>query len=393
MNTHVFLRSSLIVSSLLLFACDSEGPRPPETTPSVEVVPFVAPIKVVDADELAALPAVRLGERPLTVIAASDNDENYDLYNLGDVVRLQSGSLVVNSNAAPRLYDRTGRFIRSLGRSGAGPGEYRQVVRVGRLTGDTIATFDNMLGRISIFSPLGEFVRSVPVPGDVGQSLGRFNEYGEFIGERPLRRRRASGAKYRDTLQLIARDVRSGSSRTIGFVGGAWMVEGAGSAPLTPFPRTATGGDRFYLTSGDLFEVQVYEETRPKHLLKVDLPLQRVTDDALAKWGKYDAAAGDEAAYRRYVENVRRHAVSHRSQLHGLLADQRGFLWTRGQALSDQDRSSAPWIIFDRDGQPVARFAPPKARFLSSVGPDFVILVKLGEDMPSTVEVWPLVYP
>jgi hypothetical protein len=74
------------------------------------------------------------------------------------------GQVVVNDWQTPRvgLYDRNGRFVRPLGRSGAGPGEYRRPQIALYL--DTLVIYDDVLSRETIMTLDGKVVRSAPVP-------------------------------------------------------------------------------------------------------------------------------------------------------------------------------------------------------------------------------------
>ncbi len=80
------------------------------------------------------------------------------------ILRTTDGRLVVTDRDAPtvRLYDRTGRFIRNIGRPGAGPGEYRQPMPT--LFHDTLMIHDGKLNRIDVMTLDGKSVRTFAVP-------------------------------------------------------------------------------------------------------------------------------------------------------------------------------------------------------------------------------------
>jgi len=76
----------------------------------------------------------------------------------GQVHVVQFGEPVV------RVYDSRGRHVRTIGRDGEGPGEFRALIALGFL-GDTLWTYDRSLRRISYFAPSGAFIRSeAPLP-------------------------------------------------------------------------------------------------------------------------------------------------------------------------------------------------------------------------------------
>ncbi|HEX7052018.1 MAG TPA: 6-bladed beta-propeller [Longimicrobiales bacterium] len=68
------------------------------------------------------------------------------------------------------VYDRSGRFVRTIGREGHGPGEYTSIGSLHITVDDTIHVFDFGNARHTILSPDGAFVRSHVFPGLVTQS-------------------------------------------------------------------------------------------------------------------------------------------------------------------------------------------------------------------------------
>jgi hypothetical protein len=63
-----------------------------------------------------------------------------------------------------RAYDATGKFLRLIGRSGAGPGEYKWVFGMGILSDSILALFDISNARITFFHPSGKLLRTLPQP-------------------------------------------------------------------------------------------------------------------------------------------------------------------------------------------------------------------------------------
>lgn len=84
--------------------------------------------------------------------------------NPSGILRTTDGRFVVTDMNAPtvRLYDRTGRFLREIGRAGEGPGEYRQPMPA--LFHDTLMIHDGRLHRVSVMTLDGKSVRTFAVP-------------------------------------------------------------------------------------------------------------------------------------------------------------------------------------------------------------------------------------
>ena len=62
-----------------------------------------------------------------------------------------------------KIFDREGRFIRTVGRQGGGPGEFRQVAGVAQTRDRHLLVVDFMGGRISLFDTAGVFLRGFPM--------------------------------------------------------------------------------------------------------------------------------------------------------------------------------------------------------------------------------------
>ena len=62
------------------------------------------------------------------------------------------------------VFNATGKLLKVVGRSGAGPGEFRMISSIAITRDDSILVMDPLLQRLSVFSPTMDFVRSIPMP-------------------------------------------------------------------------------------------------------------------------------------------------------------------------------------------------------------------------------------
>jgi hypothetical protein len=60
-----------------------------------------------------------------------------------------------------RMFDSTGRHLRTIGRRGGGPGEFDALQSFGLLS-DTLWTIDSNLRRVTLFSPAGKLIATIP---------------------------------------------------------------------------------------------------------------------------------------------------------------------------------------------------------------------------------------
>ncbi len=95
--------------------------------------------------------------------------------NLSAVTFVQVGregaiAIGQDQDAQVLLYSATGQRIAGTGRSGSGPGEFRQIFFRSGWVGDSLWVFDRGLYRISLISPVGRVVRTLRVPAGFDQS-------------------------------------------------------------------------------------------------------------------------------------------------------------------------------------------------------------------------------
>lgn len=114
----------------------------------------------VTAQEYRAVPGVRINAGTTGAGAA--------IGHISAVAQLTNGTIVIGDDANDMLhiYSAGGRRIRTVGRNGAGPGEFKSIRWVGECGRDTLYVYDSMQSRISVFEANGTLVRSFspPVP-------------------------------------------------------------------------------------------------------------------------------------------------------------------------------------------------------------------------------------
>jgi hypothetical protein len=93
-------------------------------------------------------------------IGTTDGAQEYMFGSVRDVLELRDGStLVVDAQPfAVRHYDAAGKYLRTFGRQGQGPGEYVRPSTVAVLRDGRIVVLDGGNRRINVYSPTGESV-------------------------------------------------------------------------------------------------------------------------------------------------------------------------------------------------------------------------------------------
>ncbi len=150
-----------VTSLLLVVLLACADPRPAATS---ALVRDSAGIRIVEnrAPQWTEGTGWKVDPSPILDIG-SDGDSGEQFGQIQDVLRLADGRLIVaeGSTAELRVYTDSGRYIRSIGRRGEGPGEFIGLGLVRSYRGDSLLAYDYQLRRISIFDRDGHFGRGV----------------------------------------------------------------------------------------------------------------------------------------------------------------------------------------------------------------------------------------
>ena len=123
-------------------------------------------VAIVVASSPGQLPEWRLQTE---IAIGSEASEEYAFTRIGVVAPVSDGSAIVADWADDRLrvFDRQGRFLRWIGRTGNGPGEFRRVNAIA-LRGDTLEVLERR--RIHQFTLEGELLTTRPIDYDVSEN-------------------------------------------------------------------------------------------------------------------------------------------------------------------------------------------------------------------------------
>jgi hypothetical protein len=98
-----------------------------------------------------------------------DGPEEFTLVQVGGLSVGSDGSIYVLDKHASSIkqFDRTGQFVRHIGRQGEGPGEFRSLVDIGDQPNGGFSVWDYGNLRISVFDSSGVFVKGIRVPNGI----------------------------------------------------------------------------------------------------------------------------------------------------------------------------------------------------------------------------------
>jgi hypothetical protein len=388
--TRTLRRLAGVALPVLLAAC---GDSPARTTTTAVVRDSAGVAIVENPAETGDSLAWRIASRPeLDVGGGATPSEQ--LFQALAATRRPDGRVVV-ANAGThelRFYAPDGRHLLSAGREGDGPGEFRHLGWVGLLSGDTLAAWDDVQGRLSVFDPRGRFVRaftSTGLPGIFPQLHGAFADGSVVLATgMDLARLPAAGQVWRDTAAYVRVGLAGERLGDLGRFPGteqfAAMPPGGrgnfivNTRPVARRTVTAVRGDRLYVGTGDRYEVAVYDASGKLERLI------RKEHRSLAVTGKdredYRASLvnlggpGDEQA-RREAQRMLEAAPYPDAMppYTGLRVDPDGYLWVEEAVRPGERGAGVPWSVFDPEGRLLGSLRMPPALYVMEIGHDYVL--------------------
>jgi hypothetical protein len=329
-----------------------------------------------------------LSDEPMLTIGGLDVPESQQLFRVSGARRLHDGRIAVvdGGSGEIRVYDARGSLAHAHGRKGEGPGEYQRPHLAGIFAADTLIVYDGSLRRISLLHPDDGFVRSYLVGAEGGGfpvAIGITDEGGLAIG---------GGMFFSSTDGFPSGRVRPNSRYVIltsegalrgdfGDVPAAEMFaltrEGMFSASSLPFGRrtaAAIGRDRFWLGTGDSWEIRAYTlDAQLLRIIRFDRSQMRVTDalrDAYLTEQLADVDDDNEA--RRLRE---RHADMPSPEMvppyENFVVDALQQVWIGEYVLPNQTERT--YVVIDRDGRALGRLTMPERTLPLDIGADYVL--------------------
>lgn len=345
-----------------------------------------AGITIIENDPAAGVPIWELATPPLMEIGVADGNPDYQLFRVVGAVLRPDGSVVV-ANAGThelRFYDSSGTHTRTVGGEGDGPGEFRALGWV-RPRADSLVALDDRLLRMSVFTPDGRFVRSVPgtapwfgmLANGSGLSLGY-----DFPTERPL-------GLSREQAFLVVHDADGAVADTLTRVA-LWETyfDPALRGRFAPWfmhnTEIAVHGNDIYIADNERYEIQVMSSSGQLHrFIRKRQENRRVTPDDVDRLLQERLTAMTDPNRRRQFADAYRElpvpetmpafGVTELSQwaLPTIFVDARSRLWVKEYEPSPGAAST--WAVFDPIGTMVATLVAPPALELMGATADAVV--------------------
>jgi len=328
----------------------------------------------------------QVSDEPLLDIGEAEGSPEYQFSSIEGGVRLDDGTLVIADGGSQelRFYDAAGMFVRSSGRSGEAPGEYRQIAALGSGPGDSLWVYDFGLRRFTVLTATGEAVRTLSVGGTLSavNAVGRLPD-GSFV----VKESWSSGSGdeirlglVRDPVAIVRFSPDGRRQDTIATVPGREIFltseggRGVMSAPL--FAHTSAAAIRnTELVVGDQTELQVaiYQATGTlKQIFRVPDRDLHLTRDEVTR--TIDGIVAGEPPERRPTTRAHYDAMdtpSMRPAYGDLVVDRSGDVW-----LAEYVRPPTTprrWTVLGIDGKWLGEVRVPDRVAVLEIGKDWLL--------------------
>ncbi len=321
---------------------------------------------------------------PEVSIGAFGGDSDYELYQVGSATRFADGMIaVLNAGTHEvRFYDADGRYLRSIGRDGEGPGEFRRPSALFRLGSDSLVVWDSQLRRVSVFLRHGVFARSFTIAGTAPYSVTNLLANRTLLAAtgNVYRAGASEGGVHRDTSRYVILSLKGDSVGSVGsFPSAERFVRLAGggmSVTTMLFSRTtrrAVYDNLVFVGTNDEYAIDVYDDAgNLVRSIRREVTPTVVTAELFSAEVEHRISEIEER-FREIMaplyEDMPRSEVQ--PFYSGLLTDPDGHLWVR--RYTPESDPEWEWSVFDSSGRWLGDVVSPTGLEIYEVGRDYVL--------------------
>jgi hypothetical protein len=299
--------------------------------------------------------------------------------------RLSNGVIVVAepTGGSLRYFDASGRAVRTVGRVGTGPGEFRYISWLGQCGADSIFVWDFGQRRMTVVGPAGEIVRQYRLPSAPGAGPtparlscsrgGIFGILGRSEGPRPDLSKQFGV----QTAPLALVDATGKLLKAMGQINlYEYAVQEEGNVVPRPLGRAssvAVATDRVYVGTGDSAWIDVYGldggrlpslRVNTTRRAPTRSQYEHAADEAVAFVTNLDARRGVRASFLRIPMPEELPPYS------ALLIDPEQLLWV---VLSTPGDSETRLQALRSDGKVAANVRVPAGITVFEIGTDYIL--------------------
>lgn len=404
-------RPLLLLSAAVLAsaACD-QPPAEPQTpdvvirdSAGIEIVENHAPVwGPGDFWTVAPEPEFSLGGYDTAPGPARDS--SHLIWNIRAAAPLSDGRIVMLAPMADwkvLVFEPSGAFSASFGRTGRGPGELNYPLHLRVLEGDTIVVWDYMSGPIYHYDPAGSLLKESRIDvralseatrsADVypGESMHQPLPDGSFLLERrraDFRRPTRAGVIYRRPTEWVRID-SDYAMHSFGW----WEAEEELSMrdPFdpnwVPFPTNSSavaGGDPLsvYITNGDRYEVHQFTPAgEAQRIVRRTHDPAPISDEQIGEWVEVMESLNPDWNWTAWEQVFGTVGRRNHAPVSSMFVDSEGFLWIPDHRRWNAADETTELNVFDPAGRWLGNV--DLAYYPYWIGKDFIIGGRSDRDL------------
>jgi len=313
---------------------------------------------------------------PELEIGTVAGDEAYQFTSVSSVTSGPGGEIVVLDEGSLNLrwFDSSGTFLRAVGGSGGGPGEFTRVQMVPQFQPDSLLVYDFLQRRFTSIAPDGEWIRTQtrdeavqshfatgrPVVADGASVL-----FQGAAGTCPS----GSDGVCSEPVFIHALDPGAGTSDTVAVATRRFFrISESGALPMIltiPFdPEVSAAADArgVLLTTGEEFEIRGFGRYGElERILRIDHPPPALEEDELEPTIRAFPPGKFEQMEVRETKPAFR----------ALRVDALGWTWAKRYRVDEE--LPAEWVVFDPSGRAQGVMSVPSGLQVHDIGEDFLL--------------------
>jgi hypothetical protein len=316
-----------------------------------------------------------------------DGEEPYMLSRVFDALRLPDGRILVGNSATSeiRVFDRQGKFLKSVGRKGNGPGEFGELssVRFWRLADGSLLGYDGGNLRVHLFDSTFAYQRTVRIEstrdGLRAFLQGVFADGAWQMLALAPELKNEPGTYLRSAQQFVRFNPDGTPDTTLRRVEGRTrFVHQFGSIthfPFVPFTAEplAAAGEHFWVVNGGASELE--QRNLRGDLVRVvrlarDIPRAA---DVYARYVELSLATMDSTRRAQYEHfyGLNHPLPEHIPAYQAMLVDATSHVWLERYRLPGDTIPS--WDVIAPNGRWLGAVSVPSRLRVMQVGEDFVL--------------------
>jgi hypothetical protein len=316
--------------------------------------------------------------KPILDIVGVDAAGNVIFQNIAGATRLSNGNLLVadKGSTSIRLIDSKGKLLKTVGRQGTGPGEYR-IIASASGCGDSLLVW--AVESTVMVGESGAAARQFKLPAESQRMAPAMNvscpRTGAFVFlTQPLAREMTPDGLMRMKAAVVTTD-REG--KTVGQVdsipSGLWMRVGGGGfpVPLAPSTSVATVGENIAVGVSDSARIWIFAPGGKRSTITVPFTPRAPTDQEMTDAIEAVANMAPVQLRPRVLPELQKaQKPATMPAYFGLYGDPDGVLWVQ-QTPPGAKRTDL--LAMTTDGKVVARVLIPMSVSIIEIGRDHIL--------------------